>query len=66
MTEDKIVAFKLTNDEFDMLEGLAKMLYERKTLPKPTVNALAKSFTFTLTNQFIAMQNQAGAAAPIQ
>ena len=46
-------------DEFENLEGLAKYLYQQKKLLKPTVNALAKSFTFVVTNQFIAMQAQA-------
>jgi hypothetical protein len=54
----KIVAFKLTDEEFSMLEGLAHMLYKQKTLPKPTVNALAKSFTFVVTNQFIMTQQE--------
>ncbi|HEY1247359.1 MAG TPA: hypothetical protein VGE97_00080 [Nitrososphaera sp.] len=54
----KIVAFKLTDDEYKMLDELAKQLYSQKTIPKPTVNALAKSFTFVVTNQFIMMQQQ--------
>jgi lipopolysaccharide export system protein LptA len=43
-----------------MLQGLAQMLYDNKKLPKNTVNALAKSFTFVVTNQFIQIQNNAG------
>jgi len=56
----KIVAFKVSDEEFTMLEGLAQMLHQNKKLPKPSVNALAKSFTFVVTNQFIMMQDKAG------
>ena len=56
----KIVAFKVSDEEYGMLDGLAKMLYENKKLPKPTVNAMAKSFLFVVTNQFIMMQDKAG------
>ncbi len=56
----KIIAFRVNDEEYTMLSGLAQMLYDNKKLPKPTVNALAKSFTFVVTNQFIQIQNQAG------
>ncbi len=56
----KIIAFKVTEEEYTMLSGLAQMLYDNKKLPKASVNALAKSFTFVVTNQFIQIQNQAG------
>ena len=59
--EDKIIAFKVNEEEYTMLQGLAQMLYDNKKLPKNTVNALAKSFTFVVTNQFIQIQNQTGA-----
>ena len=59
--DEKIIAFKVNEEEYTMLQGLAQMLYDNKKLPKNTVNALAKSFTFVVTNQFIQIQNQTGA-----
>lgn len=59
-TNEKIVAFKVSGEEYEMLQGLAHMLYEAKKLPKDTVNTLAKNFCFVVTNQFIMMQNKAG------
>jgi hypothetical protein len=56
----KIIAFKVSEEEYTMLSGLAQMLHDNKKLPKPSVNALAKSFTFVVTNQFIQIQNNAG------
>ena len=58
--DERIIAFKVSEEEYTMLSGLAQMLYDNKKLPKATVNALAKSFTFVVTNQFIQIQNQAG------
>jgi hypothetical protein len=58
--EGKIVAYKVTEEEYKKLEGLAQLLYKSQKLPKPSVNALAKSFTFVVTNQFIQIQNQMG------
>jgi len=58
MSEDKIVAFKLTSEEYEMLDNFAKHLFKQKVIPKPTVNALAKSFTFVTANQFIMSQQQ--------
>ena len=52
--EDKIIAFKVNEEEYTMLQGLAQMLYDNKKLPKPTVNAMAKSLllSLSLTNLF--------------
>jgi ABC-type spermidine/putrescine transport system permease subunit II len=58
--DEKIIAFKVSGEEYTMLSGLAQMLHDNKKLPKPSVNALAKSFTFVVTNQFIQIQNNAG------
>ena len=58
--DERIIDFKVSEDEYTMISGLAQMLYDKKKLPKATVNALAKSFTFVVTNQFIQIQNQAG------
>lgn len=60
-SDEKIIAFKVNEEEYTMLDGLAKMLYDNKKLSKPTVNAMAKSFLFVVTNQFISIQNQTGA-----
>jgi len=58
--DGKIVAFKVSEEEYGMLKSLADMLYANKKLPKATVNALAKSFTFVVYNQFSTIQNTAG------
>ena len=59
--EDKIIAFKVTEEEYGKLEALADMLYRAKRLPKPTVNTAAKFFTFVVYNQFSEVQTAAGA-----
>jgi len=58
--DEKVIAFKVSGDEYTMLQGLADMLYDNKKIPKATVNALAKSFTFVVYNQFSLMQDKAG------
>lgn len=56
----RIVAYRVTDEEYNKLEGLAKLLFNSQRLSKPSVNALAKSFTFVVTNQFINIQNSMG------
>jgi hypothetical protein len=56
-----IVSYRVTDEEEQILEDIAKTLFENNKLKKPTVNALSKAFTFVMANQF--RQIQAGLAA---
>ena len=51
-----IISYRVTEDEYKVLDHVVQELFTAGKLTKPTVNALSKKFTFALSNQFLQVE----------